>query len=394
MLLLKKRFYVAAVLLVMSLSVCACSDKGSSTDYDSQTDNDTGNSSAETKLIEDLTESSGKTKVKENSGEAKAKEGEDTPSEGGITYAGYSGEYEDSFSQRAYMEARDLGDGLKLTVHWSSSASESSIWTMTARFTSPDRLGYTDCEYGIIVFDDDGKDSYTREYDLGEGYFTLKDDKIYWDGASDDFCRDCVFEKLKYENAEEVSEIRHIEENVDIYDLPDGKYPVKIFFDNMKRNEDSLSLDFMIYTVIHYDPDEINNMKPGDILYEYVDETTTNNYVIDTVNFPIDEVCVVNGGSERGEGITFSLDDSGFYRVSVDEVYTRNSSHGMVTLEIPDSVAFEDNHNLNDSKLKGTELYDYFKGLSDSEKGYFNQNNTFIVVSDGKITGFNRVYLP
>lgn len=189
-------------------------------------------------------------------------------------------------------------------------------------------------------------------------------------------------------------EIRHMAETIDISNLPDGKYPVKIFFDNMKKNEDSLSLDFLIYTVVHYDPEDINNMTRDDIIYEYVDETTTKTHVIDTVNFPIDEVCVVNGGSERGEGITFTLEESGLYQISVGEGYTRTASHGMVTMEIPDSVSFEDNFNLENTRLQGAELYDYFNALGDTEKEYFNQNNTFITVSGGKITGFNRIFLP
>lgn len=313
-----------------------------------------------------------------------------------IDYSEYAGEYQDSFSQRASMSAEDMGDALKLTVNWSSSATESSIWTMTAKFDELGKLSYSDCEYGIIVFDDDGNDTYTKEYDSGEGYFTLMDEKLYWDGAADESCRDCVFEIMNFdfENTEESREIRHIEESIDIFNLPDGTYPVKILFDKMKRNEGSLSLDFMIYTVIHYNPEDINNMKRDDIIYEYVDETTTKNYVIDTVNFPVDEVCVINGGSERGEGLTLSLDETGLFRVSVYEVYTRNESHGIVTMEIPDAVSFSDNHDLSEKLLSGEELYNYFNGLSDSEKEYFNENNTFLTVTNGKVVDFYRIYLP
>lgn len=162
----------------------------------------------------------------------------------------------------------------------------------------------------------------------------------------------------------------------------------------MKRNEDSLSLEFMIYTVIHYDPEEIRYLKQGDIIYEYVDETTTENYVIDTVNFPLDEVCVINGGSERGEGLTLSLDESGKFIVSVNEGYTRHAARGTVSLEVLDSVTFEDNYDLEGAKLSGDELYNYFNGLSDDKKEYFNENNTFITVENGKVTKFYRIYLP
>lgn len=191
------------------------------------------------------------------------------------------------------------------------------------------------------------------------------------------------------------NEIHPIEESIDIYNLPDGTYPIEIFFDEMKRNKASLSLDAMIYTVIHYDPEEIRNLKQGDIIYEYVDETTTENYVIDTVNFPLDEVCVINGGSERGEGLTLTWDDeSGYFIVSVNEIYTRHESRGVATIEIPDSVSFEDNHNLEEAKYKGDKLYEFFSGLSADEKEYFNENNTFITVADGQVIKFYRIYLP
>ena len=89
-----------------------------------------------------------------------------------------------------------------------------------------------------------------------------------------------------------------------------------------------------------------------------------------------------------------SLDDSGYFIVSVDEGYTRHAAHGTVTLEVPDSVSFEDNHDLEEAKLNGDELYNYFNSLSDDEKEYFNENNTFIIVENGKVTKFYRIYLP
>lgn len=196
------------------------------------------------------------------------------------------------------------------------------------------------------------------------------------------------------ENTVVGKEVYHIEENIDVDNLPDGTYPVRLIFDDMKRNEGSLSIDFMIYTVAHYNPETIRDLTRDDIVYEYVDETTTENYLIDTVNFPLDEVCVINGGSERGEGLTLSLDESGFFRVTIQEVYTRNISHGIATLEIPDTVSFSDNFDLTEKSLSGEELYNYFDGLSNSEKEYFNENNTFLTVSNGKVADLHRIYLP
>lgn len=361
MFLLKKVSFIMIFTMVLSLTLSACSKGNTNT-----------NSST-------VTESSS---VDDKSIDAEA-----------VEYAEYAGEYQDSISQRATMTATDLGDALELIVRWSSSATEVSTWSMTAKFTSPDKLSYTDCEYGITVFNN-GNDAYTKEYDGGEGYFTVSDGKLLWNGAADESCKDCIFEKLDFEPVAYGNEVRHIEEPIDIYNMPDGTYPVRIFFDAMKRNGDSISLEFLIYTVIHYDPEEIRSLKQGDIIYEYVDETTTENYLIDTVNFPVDTVCVINGGSERGEGLTLSLDKSGYFIVSVNEVYTRHAAHGTVSLDVPDSVSFEDNLALANTKRSGNELYEYFNGLSDDEKDYFNENSTFITVENGKVTEFYRVYMP
>ena len=111
-----------------------------------------------------------------------------------ITYAeGLTGNYYDFVSQRATALVIEDGDEIEITVKWSSSASETTEWEMTCE-KDGDKLSYTDCEKTNSVYDESGNADDTVEYDDGEGYFTLKDGKLLWDGAAEENCKTCVFE--------------------------------------------------------------------------------------------------------------------------------------------------------------------------------------------------------
>ena len=56
------------------------------------------------------------------------------------------------------------------------------------------KLSYTDCEKTNITYDEQGNADESEEYSDGEGYFTLKDGKLLWDGAAEENCQTCVFE--------------------------------------------------------------------------------------------------------------------------------------------------------------------------------------------------------
>ena len=113
-------------------------------------------------------------------------------------YAGLAGQYYDSYSQRATMTVEaDGANGVKLTVDWSSSASENTEWTMTARLTEDGLLSYNDCACSNIVTAEDGTETVEIVSTDGEGWFTFDGDKLCWTGAADDSCVNCVFEKAQ-----------------------------------------------------------------------------------------------------------------------------------------------------------------------------------------------------
>ena len=111
-------------------------------------------------------------------------------------YADLAGQYYDSYSQRATMTAEaDGANGVKITVDWSSSASELTEWTMTARLYEDGLLSYYDCTMSNITTAADGTETVDIVSTDGEGWFTFDGDKLCWTGAADENCVNCVFEK-------------------------------------------------------------------------------------------------------------------------------------------------------------------------------------------------------
>lgn len=147
-------------------------------------------------------------------------------SESEYTYEELSGSYSDSFSQRAELFASAGDDALYLNISWSSSADEVSMWSMSAQFTDNNKLSYSDCAYGTLSFAEDPEGEYKEISVGGTGYFTVSDGKLLWDGAEEDWCQDCVFEKVEFENSEGVYEEEAIPSVYEAYFLEeiDGEY--------------------------------------------------------------------------------------------------------------------------------------------------------------------------
>ena len=113
-------------------------------------------------------------------------------------YADLAGQYYDTVSQRATMTAEaDGANGVKLTVDWSSSASELTEWTMTARLYEDGLLSYNDCAVSNITTAEDGTETVDIVSTDGAGWFTFDGDKLCWTGAADENCVNCVFEKAQ-----------------------------------------------------------------------------------------------------------------------------------------------------------------------------------------------------
>lgn len=109
----------------------------------------------------------------------------------------YAGNYQDSTSQRATLEAVADGKNLKITITWGDSADSEMVWTMTASLSEAGIMDYSDCTCKYVTYDEEGNATEEVKYTDGEGFFSPVDGKLLWDGAADDNCKDCVFELME-----------------------------------------------------------------------------------------------------------------------------------------------------------------------------------------------------
>lgn len=109
-----------------------------------------------------------------------------------------SGLYGDLTSQRAWMAVSFDWDTELYTfeVTWADSAFETNLWTMHCTDTGDTRLSYSDCEYKTVVYGENGESVETVQYQNGSGYFTYDGVHYLWDGAADENCRLCVFDRM------------------------------------------------------------------------------------------------------------------------------------------------------------------------------------------------------
>lgn len=119
-----------------------------------------------------------------------------TESENAAYFAGLEGFYVDTTSKRATAEiSGSSADGAVITVHWGSSAFECTEWTMTLSRSEDGLLIYKDCVCNNIETATDGTQTITEVYADGSGFFGENSGILYWNGAADENCVDCVFEK-------------------------------------------------------------------------------------------------------------------------------------------------------------------------------------------------------
>ena len=103
------------------------------------------------------------------------------------------GSYEDETSQRAAMDiAYDENGALVAIVSWSSSAEETTIWTMTLTVGEDGTINYTDGLRETYV-----GETVTTDEENQAGFFTIDEEgAVCWNGAPEESCVDCRFLKM------------------------------------------------------------------------------------------------------------------------------------------------------------------------------------------------------
>ena len=116
---------------------------------------------------------------------------------GGVDFATLPGEYQDSVSQRASMTVEDNGDEtVHMLVSWANSAFETMQWEMNASLGEDGLLYYTDGSSSLVSTAEDGTQEVKVLSVNMEGFFSIADGVLYWNGAADESCRECAFEKV------------------------------------------------------------------------------------------------------------------------------------------------------------------------------------------------------
>ena len=118
-----------------------------------------------------------------------------TESELEAFYESLEGIYDDSFSQRATAEVTANGsEGALIKVFWAESATVMYNWTMNVKLMEDGLLCYKDGSLVIVTIEGE-TDTAEVQYENAEGFFSYDGEALYWNGAEDESCTDCVFVK-------------------------------------------------------------------------------------------------------------------------------------------------------------------------------------------------------
>ena len=116
----------------------------------------------------------------------------------------YVGLYTEELSHRCQIEIKksenfDTYLTYNVTIHWASSAFDSSEWNMSGQFNGRGVLNYSDCECKRFVTGEDGTISENVEYSNGTGYIQMSErgDKtgIIWNDDNFTTAKDYFYEK-------------------------------------------------------------------------------------------------------------------------------------------------------------------------------------------------------
>ena len=118
-----------------------------------------------------------------------------TESELEAFYKSLEGVYDDTFSQRATAEVTANGsEGALIKVFWAESATVMYNWTMNVKLMEDGLLYYSDGSLVIVTIEGE-TDTAEVQYENAKGFFSYDGEALYWNGAEDESCTDCVFVK-------------------------------------------------------------------------------------------------------------------------------------------------------------------------------------------------------
>lgn len=175
--------------------------------------------------------------------------------------------------------------------------------------------------------------------------------------------------------------------------MPDGVYPVCLKTGNIKRTENGYAIKLEFFDYDRYDKEEVDNLKKGDsirvlgkdVVVESIDPMPINHADFHGIN--------INGGIDE-EGITLFQDDEE-YRTAIYNDYPMYYSIGTGTVPVSRKLSVEDYidyENHPDGVV--TRYKDFPDNIEKAEGDYWDQYNTSVTISSGKIVKIKRIWTP
>ena len=113
----------------------------------------------------------------------------------GYTPDSLLGSWEEKFAGRGHITISKNAEGeYEIQVNWSSSASETSVWTMTAQPAASNMLRYEKCRHVILTLSEEGPETEKLQYENGTGTFTLlSTNELQWQDETGHAADDALF---------------------------------------------------------------------------------------------------------------------------------------------------------------------------------------------------------
>ena len=113
----------------------------------------------------------------------------------GYTPDSLLGNWTEKNAGRGTIAISKSADGqYEVQINWGSSATEMSVWTMTARPAASNMLHYENCRFVVLTLREDGPETEELQYENGTGTFTLlSTNEIQWQDNTGHAADDCLF---------------------------------------------------------------------------------------------------------------------------------------------------------------------------------------------------------
>lgn len=114
----------------------------------------------------------------------------------------FVGQWEDGYSQRAYMMIlpADHYGVYRVVLHWGDSAFSFAEWDMTAsRDEASDSIRYTDGSRFYVSLREDGTEDRALDWDSSEGRFFFEGSVLHWEDSKEESAGDLFFSRLTAE---------------------------------------------------------------------------------------------------------------------------------------------------------------------------------------------------